>query len=46
MELPPKKVKQLETRIIEGEERQVEVEVEVHEERKRLFLFAPKVIVR
>ena len=46
MELPPKKVKKLETQIIDGEECQVEVEVEVHEERKRLFLFAPKVIVR
>jgi len=46
MELPPKKVKRLETQLIDGEECQVEVEVEVHEERKRLFLFAPKVIVR
>lgn len=46
MQVPPQKVKKIETQIIDGEEREVEVEVEVHEERKRLFLFAPTVIVR
>jgi len=46
MQAPPKKVKQVETQIIDGEEREVEVEVEVHETPKRLFLFAPTVIVR
>ena len=41
MQLPLKKVKKLETHVVNGEERQVEVEVEIAEERKRLFLFAP-----
>jgi len=44
MQVPPKKVKKIETQIIDGEEH--EVEVEVNEEPKRLFLFAPTVIVR
>ncbi|CAA7261507.1 unnamed protein product [Cyclocybe aegerita] len=41
MQLPPKTIKKVETQLIDGEERQVEVEVEVPQERKRLFLFAP-----
>jgi len=46
MQLPPKKVKKLETQIVNGEERQIEVEVEIPEERKRLFNFAPTRISR
>jgi hypothetical protein len=46
MQLPPKKVKKIERQIVDGEEQDVEIEVEVHEERKRLFLFAPTVIMR
>ncbi|KAF8807136.1 hypothetical protein BYT27DRAFT_7100236 [Phlegmacium glaucopus] len=45
MQLPPKKVKQMQKQIIDGEEREVEVEVEVVEERKRLFIFAPSLQV-
>ncbi|KAF8964359.1 hypothetical protein BDZ97DRAFT_1816100 [Flammula alnicola] len=41
MPIPPKKVKKMEKRIVDGEEREVEVEVEEYPERKRLFLFAP-----
>jgi hypothetical protein len=41
MPIPPKKVKKMERRIVDGQEKDVEVEVEVPEERKRLFLFAP-----
>ncbi|KAF9488679.1 hypothetical protein BDN71DRAFT_1435968 [Pleurotus eryngii] len=45
MKLPPKKVKHLEKRVINGVEQQVEVEVEVEEVRKKLFLFADTVVV-
>ena len=45
MQLPPKKVKQMQKQIVNGEEREVEVEVEVMAERKRLFLFAPSIQV-
>ncbi|PPQ81460.1 hypothetical protein CVT24_001449 [Panaeolus cyanescens] len=41
MQLPPKKIKKTERQLIDGVEQDVEVEVEVYEERKRLFLFAP-----
>jgi hypothetical protein len=45
MQLPPKKVKQMQKQIVNGEEREVEVEVEVVAQRKRLFLFAPSIQV-
>ncbi|KDR82793.1 hypothetical protein GALMADRAFT_134348 [Galerina marginata CBS 339.88] len=41
MPIPPKKVKKMEKQVVNGQEKEVEVEVEVFEERKRLFLFAP-----
>jgi hypothetical protein len=45
MQLPPKKVKQMQKQIVDGEEYEVEVEVEVMEERKCLFKFAPSIQV-
>ncbi|KAF9046678.1 hypothetical protein BJ165DRAFT_1527750 [Panaeolus papilionaceus] len=41
MQLPPKKIKTTEIQVIDGVAQEVEVEVEIYEERKRLFLFAP-----
>jgi len=43
MQLPPKKVKQMQKQIVDGQECEVEVEVEVVEERKCLFNFAPNI---
>ena len=45
MQLPPKKVKQMQKQIVDGRECEVEVEVEVVEERKCLFKFAPSIQV-
>jgi len=45
MQLPPKKVKQIQKQIVDGQECEVEVEVEVVEERKCLFKFAPSIQV-
>ena len=45
MQLPPKKVKQIQKQIVDGQECEVEVEVEVFEERKCLFKFAPSIQV-
>ena len=45
MQLPPKKVKQMQKQIVDGEECEVEVEVEVVEKRKCLFKFAPSIQV-
>ncbi|KAH9949843.1 hypothetical protein B0H21DRAFT_70272 [Amylocystis lapponica] len=42
MQLPPKKEKRIERRIVDGEERDVEVEVEIVKPLKRLFLFPDK----
>ena len=42
MQLPNKKEKRIERRVIDGKERAVEVEVEVLPQRKRLFLFPGK----
>lgn len=42
LQLPPKKEKRIERRVIDGEERDVEVEVEVVQPLKRLFLFPGK----
>ncbi|KAH7885293.1 hypothetical protein F5I97DRAFT_1368381 [Phlebopus sp. FC_14] len=42
MMLPPKKEKRVETRIIDGEAKEVEVEVEIVQPLKRLFLFHGK----
>lgn len=39
MQLPPKKVKQIQKQLIDGEVREIVVEVE--EKPKRLFIFAP-----
>jgi hypothetical protein len=39
MPLIPRKVKKVEKQVIDGEEQEVEVEVEEYPERKRLFLF-------
>lgn len=39
---PPKKEKRIVTRVIDGETEEVEVEVEVTPQVKRLFLFAGK----
>ncbi|KAF9533240.1 hypothetical protein CPB83DRAFT_867190 [Crepidotus variabilis] len=46
MQLPPTKVTRVERRVVDGEECDVTVEVEVREERKRLFLFAPTTVCR
>jgi hypothetical protein len=45
MQLPPKKVKQMQKQIVDGQECEIEVEVEVVEERKCLFKFAPSIQV-
>ena len=45
MQLPPKKVKQMQKQIVDGKECEVEVEVEVVEERKCLFKLAPSLQV-
>ena len=45
MQLPPKKVKQMQKQVVDGKEYDVEVEVEVVEERKCLFKFAPSLKV-
>jgi len=45
MQLPPKKVRQIQKQIVDGQECEVEVEVEVMEERKCLFKFAPSIQV-
>jgi len=42
--LPLKKQTQILTKIVDGEEKEVETEVEVYEQPKKLFLFAPKVV--
>jgi hypothetical protein len=42
MQLPPIKEKRIETRIVDGREVDVEVEVEVVQPLKRLFLFPGK----
>ena len=42
MQLPPKKEKRMEKRVVDGKEVEVEVEFEVFPERKRLFLFPGK----
>ena len=42
MQLPNKKEKRIEQRVVDGKEYAVEVEVEVLPERKRLFLFPGK----
>ncbi|KAF9488678.1 hypothetical protein BDN71DRAFT_1512838 [Pleurotus eryngii] len=46
MKLPPKKVKRIEKRVVDGVKQQVEVEVEVNVEevRKKLFLFADTIV--
>jgi hypothetical protein len=44
LKLPPKKQTQILTKIVDGEEKEVETEVEVYEKPKKLFLFAPKVV--
>lgn len=38
----PKKEKRIERRVVDGKEQEVEVEVEVHQPLKRLFLFPGK----
>jgi hypothetical protein len=45
MQLPPKKVKQMQKQIVDGQECEVEVEVDVVEKRKCLFKFAPSIQV-
>lgn len=45
MQLPSKKQKRVIKKVVEGEEIEVEVEVEVDEEPKKLFNFAPKVVL-
>ncbi len=42
MQLPPKREKRIERRMVDGVERDVVVEVMVVPERKRLFLFPGK----
>jgi hypothetical protein len=42
MQLPPKKEKRIEMQVVNGVEKEVEVEVEIIPPRKRLFLFAEK----
>jgi hypothetical protein len=44
LKLPPKKQIRILIKIVDGEEVEVETEVEVHEKPKKLFLFAPKVV--
>ncbi|KAF9521941.1 hypothetical protein CPB83DRAFT_900097 [Crepidotus variabilis] len=46
MQLPPKKITRIERRVVDGEECDVEVEVEVYEKKKCLFLFAPTTVCR
>lgn len=46
MKFPPKKEKRIVKKIVDGVERDVEVEVEVDEILKKLFCFAPKVVLR
>ena len=46
MQLPPKKEMRVVKKIVDGEEVDVEVEVDVFETPKKLFLFAPKVVLR
>ena len=45
LKLPLKKQTQILTKIVDGEEVEVETEVEVHDKLKKLFLFAPKVVL-
>lgn len=42
MQLPPQKEKRMEKRVVDGKLVEVEVEVEIVPERKRLFLFPGK----
>ena len=42
MQLPPMKEKRIEKRIVDGQTVDVEVEVEIEQPLKRLFLFAGK----
>jgi hypothetical protein len=44
--LPPKKEIWVVKEFINGEERDIEIEVEIYEEPKKLFTFAPKVVLR
>jgi hypothetical protein len=46
MQLPPKKEIRIVKKIVDGEEKEVEIEVEVYEEPKKLFNFAPRVVLR
>lgn len=46
MQLPPKKEMRIVKKIVDGEEKEVEMEVAVFEKPKKLFLFAPKVVLR
>ncbi|EGN98340.1 hypothetical protein SERLA73DRAFT_161157 [Serpula lacrymans var. lacrymans S7.3] len=39
---PPKKEKRIEKRVVDGEEKDIEVEIEIHQPLKRLFLFPDK----
>jgi hypothetical protein len=45
MQLPPKKEKRMVKKVVDGEETIEEIEVEVYEEQKKLFNFAPKVVL-
>jgi hypothetical protein len=46
MQLPPKKEIQIVKKIVDREEKEVEIEVEVYKELKKLFIFAPRVVLR
>jgi len=46
MPLPPKKETCVVKEFIDGEEKNVEIEVKIYEEPKKLFTFAPKVVLR
>jgi hypothetical protein len=46
MQIPPKKEMRVVKEIVDGEEKDVETEVDVYEVPKKLFLFAPKVVLR
>jgi len=45
MQLLPKKENRIIKKIVDGEETTEEIEVEVYEEPKKLFNFAPKVVL-
>jgi len=46
MQLPSKKETRIVKKLVNGEEMDVEIEVDVVETPKKLFLFAPKVVLR